>query len=258
MFDYTDKRGNILYMNRYMLAKTYNMFRWVGLPETIPSRELEKLLQRSGYAFITEVEGELYAFNGGLGGEPDAYGNPTKITISNPFLNFNETLDIETDGVLIRNDDYLIGVLPLLEKYHRLLAENDINLVLRGFNTRSQTLISASDDRTKESAEKFIKNLMDGHLSAIGENALFEGVRTHPMGTSGTDSVTSLVELHQYLKASMYNELGIKANFNMKRERLNTSEVGLNSDAVYPYVDNMMFNRLDGVERLNDRYIMGV
>src|SRR5699024_9814170 len=131
MFDYTDKRGNILYMNRYMLAKTSNMFRWVGLPETIPSRELEKLLQRS-----------VYAFNGGLGGEPDAYGNPTKITISNPFLNFNETLDIETDGVLIRNDDYLIGVLPLLEKYHRLLAENDINLVLRGFNTRSQTLIS--------------------------------------------------------------------------------------------------------------------
>jgi hypothetical protein len=87
------------------------MFEYMGLPETIPYRELEKLLQNNGYAFITEVEGELYAFGGGLGGEQDVYGNPSKITINNVALNFNKTLDIKKDGVLIHNDDSLIGLL---------------------------------------------------------------------------------------------------------------------------------------------------
>ena len=83
-YDYKSKKDNVNQLNRYMLAKTLSMFEYQGLPETIPARELEKLLQKNGYAFITKApDGQLYAFSGGLGGETDVYGNPTKITIAN-------------------------------------------------------------------------------------------------------------------------------------------------------------------------------
>ena len=89
-YDYKAKAKNVITQNNYMLAKTVSMFEWENLPETIPYKELEKLLQVNGFAFITKVNGELYAFSGGLGGVPDVYGNPTQIIISNPALNFND------------------------------------------------------------------------------------------------------------------------------------------------------------------------
>ena len=94
-YDYKAKQKNVRQLNDYMLAKTLSMFEYENLPATIPARELEKLLQRGGYAFITKApDGELYAFTGGVGGETDVYGNATKIVISNPALKYNANLDI--------------------------------------------------------------------------------------------------------------------------------------------------------------------
>lgn len=53
-YDYKAKTRNINQLNKYMLAKTLSMFEYQGLPETIPQRELERLLQTNGYAFITK------------------------------------------------------------------------------------------------------------------------------------------------------------------------------------------------------------
>ena len=61
VYDYKSKTRNVNNMISYMFAKTLSMFEYQGLPETIPHRELERLLQTNGYAFITEVNGELYA-----------------------------------------------------------------------------------------------------------------------------------------------------------------------------------------------------
>ena len=252
MYDYKNKVANVEQSNAYMLAKTLSMFEWEGLPETIPYEELEKLLQVNGYAFITEVGGELYAFAGGMGGLQDVYGNPTEITINNVALKFNKTLNLETDGVLVRSDDLKLGLRPILNKYHMIMCENDINMMIHGYNGRLSTLISASDDKTKTSAETMLEKVIDGELAIIGESAMFDGVKSHQAGRS--HPVTSLIEFQQYMKASMYNEIGLNANFNMKRERLNSAEVLQNEDTIYPFVDNMMKCRLVAVEKINEMY----
>ncbi len=252
MYDYKNKVANVEQSNAYMLAKTLSMFEWEGLPETIPYEELEKLLQVNGYAFITEVGGELYAFTGGMGGLQDVYGNPTEITINNVALKFNKTLNLETDGVLVRSDDLKLGLRPILTKYHTIMCENDINMMLHGYLGRLTTMISASDDKTKTSAETMLEKVVDGELAIIGESAMFDGVKSHQAGRS--HPVTSLIEFQQYMKASMYNEIGLNANFNMKRERLNSAEVLQNEDTIYPFVDNMMKCRLVAVEKINEMY----
>lgn len=254
MYDFKNKDANINQLNRYMFAKTLSMFEWENLPDTIPQKELERLLQLNGYAFITKVGDDLYAFNGGLGGVPDAYGNATEIVISNPHLKFNKTLSIKDDGVLILNDDLALGLQPLFQKHNTLLAENDINMVLHGYATRMQHVISASDDKTKQSAESYVKKIVDGEVSIIGENALFDGVRVQSIHSSQGSSVTQLTEYHQYIKASLFNEIGLSANFNMKRERLVSGEVEQGEDSLFPLVYNMMQNRLASVDSINKMF----
>lgn len=253
-YDYKAKAKNISNQNTYMLAKTISMFEWIDLPETIPYTELEKLLQKNGFAFITKVNGELYALNGGLGGLQDAYGNATQITISNVGLNFNATLDIIKDGVLILNDDFKMGLFPLFERYNTFLVENDITMMMYGYNSRTQKLISASDDKTKASAELAVKKAIDGDIAVIGESVIFEGIKVHSGVSNQGTSITSLTEFHQYIKASMYNEIGLSANFNMKRERLTAGEIEVGDDSNYPFVYNMLKCRLKAVEKINEMF----
>ena len=112
-------------------------------------------------------------------------------------------------------------------------------------------LISASDDKTKQSAESFLQKILNGDFSVIGENAFFKGVNLHTPPTQGNQQIGQLIELLQYYKASMFNDLGLNANYNMKRERLNTQEVSMNIDALMPFVDSMLTERVEGVNRVN-------
>ena len=252
MYDYKAKQKNVAQLNDYMLAKTLSMFEYSGLPESLPANELERILQTAGYAFVTEVDGSLYAFTGGFGGVPDVYGSPTKLIVSNPALNLNKDFDIKGDGVLITSDSSMLGLIPLFEKHNTLLVENDINMVVNGYNSRIQRMISAGDDRTKASAESYLKKIVDGEIGVIGENALFDGVKSHSV--AGNVEITSMIEYHQYIKSSLYNEIGLGQNFNMKRERLVSAEVDQIKESIYPFVYDMMKCRLEAIEKINAKY----
>ena len=254
-YDYKAKQKNVNQLNDYMLAKTLSMFEYENLPETIPARELEKLLQRGGYAFITKApDGELYVFTGGLGGETDVYGNATTINIANAALKYNANLDIKKDGVLFYNDDMAAGLLAFYEKQNALLVENEINMVVWGYNSRTQKLISAPDDKSKESAELYMKKIVDGELTIIGENALFDGVKVQPANNSSGNGISQMIEYHQYIKSCLFNEVGLPSNFNMKKERLISSEIDQAEDSLFPLVYNMMENRISAVNRINEMF----
>lgn len=72
-------------------------------------------------AITKATDGQLYAFTGGLGGEPDVYGNATQIVISIPRW-CNATLDIKKDGVLFYNDDMAAGLLAFYEKTKHVVS----------------------------------------------------------------------------------------------------------------------------------------
>lgn len=137
------------------LAKTQSMFEYEGLPDSIPQKELERLLQTTGNAFVTSVDGVLYALSGGKGGEPDVYGRATLYTVANPALKLNKTYDIQKDGVLIENDSNGESLLPLIGRYAVLHTDGLISLNTASILTRITMLISASDDKTKQSADEF-------------------------------------------------------------------------------------------------------
>lgn len=246
-----DKDTSVTEFIANTLAKTQSMFDYEGLPDSIPQKELERLLQTTGNAFVTSVDGVLYALSGGKGGEPDVYGQATLYTVANPALKLNKTYDIQKDGVLIENDSNGESLLPLIGRYAVLHTDGLISLNTASILTRITMLISASDDKTKQSADEFLRKIQEGEFSIIGENAFFKGVNMQTAPTTNSVYITQLIELIQYYKASMYNELGLNANYNMKRERLNLGEVSMNVDVLLPYVDNMLKERQNAVEKIN-------
>lgn len=236
---------------RKMLAITQAMFVYKGLPETLPQNNLENLLQTNGNVFVTEVDGKMYAFTGGLGGVPNAYNEATEYIVSNPYLQINKSYKIDVEGVLVKNDSGANSLLPIFGKYGVLCSDTLLSLNTCSVLSRITMLISASDDKTKQSADDFVSKIMQGDFSVIGENAFFKGVNLQSISTQSANQITQLIELLQYFKASAFNEIGLNANYNLKRERLNTSEVQMNVDALNPYVDNMLQERKKAVDKIN-------
>ena len=236
------------------LNKTQSMFHYENLPVTIPVGELEYLLQTNGTAFVTEVDGKLFALRGTPGGDLDAYERPTKYTVANVALNLNKIFDINTDGVLMRNDFLCGGLLPVIGRYAVLLTDVNISLNTCAVLTRLTMLISASDDKTKQSADAFLQKILDGDFSVIAENAFLKGVTLQNINTANTSQITQLIELTQYYKANLLSEIGLNSNFNMKRERLNETEILLNSDELLPFVENMLTQRKQAVQAINEKY----
>jgi hypothetical protein len=253
-FEVTNKKEAVYSYIVYMLDRIAQMFEYKGLPETIPQRELELLLQINGFACVAQVpEKGLYAFYGGLGGVPDAYYMPTECIVNNPALNFSKILQINKDCVIIRNDTMYRGMVPMFTKYAELLTENDITFRVHSINTRISEVISAQDDKTKDSAEKYLKDIEAGKLGVIGGAVFFDGVEVQPAGQHD-HNFTELIEYNQYLRASWFNDIGIQANFNMKRERLNSDEVQLNIKGLLPLVENMLEERQRGLDAVNDMF----
>ena len=118
---------------------------------------------------------------------------------------------------------------------------------------RTTNIISASDDNTLESVKTYLKELEKGTLGVIQQNPFLneDDLKVQPAASSTGTRITDLIEVEQYLKASMYNELGLQANYDMKRESINSNEAQLNDDVLQPLIDNMLTERQNACEELN-------
>lgn len=74
------------------------------------------------------------------------------------------------------------------------------------------------------------------------------------MSVQSANTIIQLIELQQYLKASWYNEIGLNANFNMKREYLSEEELRASTDVLLPLIDDMLRCREDAVSGINSTY----
>lgn len=255
LYDFSDKEKAVFDHVRYMISRTQTIFEWSGLPETIPQRNLELLLQVNGYCGITKVNDSLYALYGGLGGEPDPYYMPTVFTVSNPALNYSANLNIGSDCVIVPCDSMYSGLMPLFYRYATLLAENELSMNIAAINTRIVSLISAPDDRTQKAAEKYLDDIAQGTQGIIAENAFLDGLKVQPYATaSSMSSIKTLIELEQYLTSTWWQEVGVNSNMNMKRERLTADETSINENALLPLIDDMWHSRELAADRVNDLY----
>lgn len=236
------------------LNKTQQIFDYKNLPETIPKRNLELILQRYGYGIITEVDGKLYCFYGGLGGVPNQYYEPTVAIVNNPYLKFSKSLKIDEECILMRNDSMRLGLYPLIERYSYLQAQTDISFKFMAVNSRVGYILNVKNDTEKESAETFLENVEKGTKLGVLESIFGdEGVNVYN-NTLTPNLIQHLVELRQYNEGTFLQEIGVQSAFNMKREAINEAESTLSTDILFPLIDDMLEQRQIAIDKINAKY----
>lgn len=242
-----------LYVKKTLL-KTQKMFDYDGLPETIPKRFFELILQTWGFIILKKVNNEWYGFYGGLGGVPDAYYQPTIATIANPYLKYSATLEIDKECIVIRNDALRMGLMPMIERYAYLQTETDISFKFIAVNSRVSYIINTKNDSQKESAEMFLDKIEKGEKLGIIHSEDFDPDEDLNVFSQQItpNLIQHLIELKQYNEGTFLQEIGIQSAFNMKREAINEAEAALSTDILFPLIDEMLEEREEGLKRFNE------
>lgn len=244
-----------------MMARMMQFAKYTGLPESIPVKNLELLLQLNGYAFVTKVGDELYAFDGGLSGENRSpYYEPTLITINNTALEFNKVLEIGKDGVLIMNDSLMRGIGDITDLYSWYITDAFLTLRLALINARSEYIINSPDDNSQQGAKEFINSIVDGELSFTKTIGFDEqlSLQTLPYSQHAMENIKSAIEAIQYLQGSWFRKVGLVQAYNMKREYVSAEETSMDEDSLESLPEDMMRNRKDGIEKLNRMFGMNI
>lgn len=249
-----DKEKSIKTYMRYMIIRLQRMFKYNNLPDSIPKEILEYYLLCNGTCFIAKESSRLVAFTGHCGGQLDEYYRPTLYTVANPALQITRNYKIGEDGVMMRNDSMWLGLYPLMSRYATLMAENCITVRMADIMLRVMALLTAPDDKSKMAAQAYLSKLENGELAAIAENRFLDGIKMQSPPSNNGSYLTQFIELQQYLKGSFYNEIGLNANFNMKREAIGEGESSLNEDSLLPLCEDMLRCRQEDLDKINTMF----
>lgn len=233
---------------------TNQLFDYKNLPETIPKEYLELMIQKFGKCTIADVNGDLYALDGLLGGVYNAYYLPTLSVVANPYLKLSKTYTIDKDCIIIRNDTMYQGLFDLIRKYAELLAECDITIKYALYNARIPFLAVADDDNTKESFDEFYKKIIDGAEYGIPMQRPMEKSLQVENTERTSSQIKDIMEIRQYYIASFMNEIGLNSNYNMKREAINENESAMNDDILQPFIQTMLYCRKEDVKKVNEMF----
>lgn len=267
-----DVQKNFTTYFNLLTNKVSSLFLWKNLPSTIDRRYLEFSLLLNGKVCWFNHNDKLYALTGNIGGEPNVYYEPTNFIIANPVIGSKQlrirTLDgndedlDSLDGILMGNSDvdYESGIVKgglysLIYQTAGLLADNISSLNIAQLNSRLSVLFTADSDSQARSGEIVLKDIYDGKPYKILAQDLVEKFGITAVAASGANNtLMSLIEAHQYILAQFFNEIGVSANYNMKRERLNTAEVEMNNGSLDINIFSMLRCRQEAVEKINAKF----
>lgn len=147
------------------------------------------------------------------------------------------------------------GLSGLIYQTAGLLADNISSINIAQLNGRLTTLFTADSEAQARTGEETLRDIYSGKPYKILTQDLVEQFGITSVANAGTNNtLMSLIEAHQYILAQFFQEIGIQANYNMKRERLNTAEVDMNNGALDINIFNMLKNRQEAVALINEKY----
>lgn len=234
---------------------------WGGEPfDSLPPFLAELWLQSSGFSAVVERGGNLHyvsGINSSFRGAFTEYFQPVGLIVSNPYApEINGEYTFGKNAVLIKNDPQMQGVLPILMTRAEMLTENDVSFLCGLQNLRIINIIRAANDKIEAAAKSFFRQIRWGRSGIItGSQKSWSGdnsnmIENLPTGGVPANYMLQFIETAQYIKGTLYNEMGLQSNFNMKRESLNDSEISANNDTLRPYIDNMLECRKNAVKEI--------
>lgn len=256
-------KGESYYID-LLTSKAISRFVWCGLPSTIPSYELERLLVQSPTqkAVIVEKNGKHYIqpFSGvGVGVYEDA--EPTTL-FANPIIGSGmidtNLLDIENSPIVFENyNNY--NLWNTIRRYAKKLSQYDSSLDITTVNTRNMSTPIAKTSSAKASLEVLFKKLREGFYSVLQSSAkdgfLEEDTYKYlpTVSNSYFKDMTELAQLRNNELRMFLFEIGqILPKDKMEAVLSDESQ----NDKMIPLInlDSSLQARKDACERLNNLY----
>lgn len=254
---------NFLYskFRKKLINTACSLFQWENLPNSFDVNFLNAELITHGRIGIITKSGRLYTVRGDVGGEINEYYKPTQYIFANPVLGSGSPfIGRDIAVIFLTSEDtapniYVGGLSALIESTASLLADNELSLSVAQKNTRLMLLADADNEATRNSAEQTLKAMYNGEPYKVVNRRMTDTFNVNPLVTiRPAESMRQLIENRQYIWSCFLQELGINSNFNLKRERLTTSEVDLNGECLDTLIDDIERTVLQGVEMTNTMY----
>lgn len=255
------------YIGTYLTRLISGLYKYENLPETVTARKHEEKLMIGGWSVVFRHPdtGELYSMFGTLGGERDLENKPSLAIVSHPQLKKSLNLEILNthfitkpssityDGtcVVCRNTSLYIPFWDIIFRYASLLVENDITQLMRVIHARRDAITTAPSEAGKNALETAEQKLEAGEMVIPLVSQFMDEIKNYPTQNSGSERLTDFIEYTQYLKASLFNELGLQSNYNMKREAIGSEEAEMNIDSLLTLVGDGLNCRKEDVELIN-------
>lgn len=239
----------------YLLNNALSIFRYDGLPDNVNAIDLEKSLLRNGKILFTKWHNEFYIFTFSETGKQNYLGEYTKYQVNNPYINCNEVFSGD-NAVKIKNNDTAEPLTSLMGIYTELLTESYITLNIADINSRIPFLVSARDNATKNSAEIFLNQILNGKQGIIAEQPLFNSLNINPL--TDHQNIQQIIELNKFYFSDYFQKIGLTNLYNNIHDRISATETEFTATSIYPYVDNMKRNRDTAVEKINKMFGLSV
>lgn len=236
----------------YLNNATCQTFAYDGI--IFPSREIERLLQGTGFTGITKTEGQVIPTYGSMSGVtvfPDMY---TTYTFATPVSSGMRKID--TDCVIAQNNYNRTPTQPDNDLTAHLLTHIDLTIQTSLINNRANAVIGASTQQQADTVNAWFKSLANGKSLAITQkNDLYTPLNESVLifndlfNRNNTD-ITEYYRLKDNILKAFFTRWGLTGN-QEKAERVINAELDTGLNRALFNLNDMLACRKEMCEKVN-------
>lgn len=263
MYDVASVPAGYDYWFYKLLNYCLGIYRYNGLPESLPGREILINLIMTGHCVIFQKGNQLVTTKTVLY-DFDLYYRPTMATYGNPLLPTKQ-LRLGKDAEVVYLDrisgniltNHLVdsGLKTFILRYARQLADLEATANIYAVNMRATSFPVASDDITREQVENFYNKLVLGERAVITDNMVIECFRNVDISNHHTvDTLNDILIARDKVLANFFQDIGVKYRQEQKKAQLTEDEVEADEQILVIDVKQMQEVQQEGLDRVNDLF----
>ena len=269
------------YWQAKLLDIVVDLFKWDGLPESIPEVEIEKRLFMTGHCGVVKhpklglivCDSYLYDY--------DLYGRYLKADFFNPYREFNNNFipgnkeigkeceviyNMSMEKYSINNTQTIAGMSPVylnylgynnfmqtINRYARLLADLEATISIEIVQQRQLYVGIAPTQQIAEAFRNLFRNTKRGDITSIIDNDFLKDSKTLKMYDLVVGTMQEKIETRQSLIKYFLEEIGIYSTED-KKERLLVDELAQENRNTKPFIYSLLKERQEGADRVNKLY----
>ena len=263
MYDVADVKNGFKYWFFKLLNVTLDLFKYENLPAGLPAREIELNLQLTGHAVVLQDKNnELFTPITSIFGF-DKYYKPTQAVFANPVVTDLRKYTIDENCVIIYNNLLMDNILyvpsdgaltSFIGRYARQLADIESTINIYSVNSRLTSIPVTDDQNVTNSIKAFFKKLAIGERAIVTDNNIVENFRNIDVNrTNIVDGINDWIIARDKILEQFYRDIGLKM-YNPKKAQVTEDEVDANTQILLISTDDMLNERKEGIERVNDMF----